>query len=275
MSGSAWRWLSASVIGTSHIELGSECQDSHLCNEIQTAKGPVLLAYASDGAGSASKSALGSTMLCEVLTNKALEYFRDDGEVALLNSRLIGGWIESFRDEVIVASSAEAVSEREYACTLLGAIVTGSAAAFFQLGDGAIVYSTLSEAHHRLAFWPQRGEYENTTYFATQASFLDQLQFSLVQEPVVDLALLSDGLQRLALNYQNKSAHEPFFSGLFTPLRVAEPADLPTLNGNLEKFLSSGRVNERTDDDKTLILATSAPSTFDSEKRESHCESNS
>jgi len=38
------------------------------------------------------------------------------------------------------------------------------------------------------------------------------------------------------------------------------------LNKDLETFLNSGRVNERTDDDKTLILATSAPSRFESEK---------
>jgi Protein phosphatase 2C len=257
MNGSAWRWISASVVGTSHIGLGSECQDSHRCNEIQTTKGPVLLAYASDGAGSAAKSALGSRMLCEVLTDKALEYFQEDGEVELLNPRVIGSWIQFFRDEVVLQASADGFSEREYACTLLGAIVSTKAAALFQLGDGAIVYSTLAGVDHSLAFWPQRGEYENTTYFATQTSFLDQLQFNLIQEPITDVALLSDGLQRLALNYQSRTAHQPFFSGLFAPLRNAGSLGLSSLNRDLETFLNSGRVNERTDDDKTIILATS------------------
>ncbi|HXM64144.1 MAG TPA: PP2C family serine/threonine-protein phosphatase [Terriglobales bacterium] len=267
MSASAWRWVSASVIGTSHIELGTECQDSHLCSEIQTASGPVLLAYASDGAGSATKSAIGSRMLCDVLTDKALEFFREDGEVELLNSRLIGSWIQFFRDEVILQASADALSERDYACTLLGAIVAPKAAAFFQLGDGAIVFSTWAGTQHGLAFWPQRGEYENTTYFATQASFLDQLQFTLVQESIIDVALLSDGLQRLALNYQSKTAHPPFFSGLFAPLRAIDAPDLSSLNRDLETFLNSGRVNARTDDDKTIILATSIPSKLESEKQ--------
>jgi Protein phosphatase 2C len=257
MSGSAWRWISASVIGTSHIDLGSGCQDSHLCNEIQTVEGPVLLAYASDGAGSAAKSAIGSRVLCEVLLEKALEFFRDDGKIELLNSRLVGNWIQFFRNEIILQASAAAVSDREYACTLLGAIVGPRAAAFFQVGDGAITYSKLSGPRHDLAFWPERGEYENTTYFVTQASFLEQLQFNLVQEPIVEVALISDGLQRLALNYQTKSAHQPFFSGLFAPLSCSDLQSLPALNRDLEAFLNSSRVNERTDDDKTIILATS------------------
>ena len=76
MSELSWRWISASVIGSSHTTTGSECQDSHLCNEIQTPNGQVLLAFVSDGAGSAAKSAIGSRMICDVLPqDKASEDF--------------------------------------------------------------------------------------------------------------------------------------------------------------------------------------------------------
>jgi Protein phosphatase 2C len=143
---------------------------------------------------------------------------------------------------------------------LLGAIIGPKAGALFQVGDGAIVYSTQSSDNIPvLAFWPERGEYENTTFFVTQSNFLDQMHFCLVQEQVYEIALLSDGLQRLALNYQMKSAHEPFFSGLFAPLRRTQRQDVSVLNAQLSDYLDSSKVNDRTDDDKTLILATSLP----------------
>jgi Protein phosphatase 2C len=254
----SWRCVSASVVGTSHTATGLECQDNHLCREIQTARGRVLLAIVSDGAGSAAKSAVGSQLLCEVLLDKTLEFFREQGDVHQLNLRLIANWVQFFRDEITLQAEADGLSDRDYACTLLGVIVGEQASAFFQVGDGAIVYSTASNDQVPiLAFWPERGEYENTTFFVTQATFLDQLQFSLIPEQIVEVALLSDGLQRLALNYQTKSAHQPFFAGFFAPLRHTTRQDIPALNVQLANYLNSPRVNERTDDDKTLILATS------------------
>ncbi len=86
---------------------------------------------------------------------------------------------------------------------------------------------------------------------------MDQLQFSLVQERVAEIALLSDGLQRLALDYQSRTPYHPFFSGLFSPLRRASRESLPALNSHLANYLNSTRINDRTDDDKTLVLATS------------------
>jgi hypothetical protein len=258
MSGWSWRWLSASVVGTSHTASGALCQDSHLCNEIKTAAGAVLVALVSDGAGSAVNSALGSRMICDVICDKTLEFFKDQGEVSQLTSRLIANWIQFFRDEIILQAETDGLSEKDYACTLVGAIVGETAAAFFQVGDGAVVYSTPSAEHKPiLVFWPDRGEYENTTYFVTQSTFLEQLQFCLIEQQVSEVALLSDGLQRLALNYTNKSAHQPFFSGFFEPLRRTPMEQVPTLNAQLADYLNSAKVNERTDDDKTLILATS------------------
>ena len=70
--------------------------------------------------------------------------------------------------------------------------------------------------------------------------------------------MLTDGLQPLALNYAAKAAHAPFFVPMFRPLRVAPSG--ATVLAALRNFLDSPRVNERTDDDKTLILATRVPS---------------
>jgi hypothetical protein len=68
--------------------------------------------------------------------------------------------------------------------------------------------------------------------------------------------MFSDGLQRLALVYESQTAYTPFFEPMFSVLRKADLAACDTLSDQLARFLSSPKVNERTDDDKTLVLAT-------------------
>jgi hypothetical protein len=68
---------------------------------------------------------------------------------------------------------------------------------------------------------------------------------------------LTDGLQRLALDFTARTPHLPFFQPLFAALRAAP--DVESLAGPFREFLDSQRINERTDDDKTLVLAISRP----------------
>jgi hypothetical protein len=257
MTRSKWRYISASVRGTSHIKSNTECQDNNLCETLNSTEGCILLLLVSDGAGSAKRSADGSRLICETIRDELRRYLSEDGRVSLINSRVVGHWIEAFRNEVILLADGEGLSEREFACTLLGAVVGPSSAAFFQVGDGAIVFSTENGGPYKLAFWPERGEYENTTYFATQATFIEQLQFLCLEVPTPEIAILSDGLQRLALNYQTREAHTPFFGGLFPTVRSVPEVELAQMREKLSAYLDSPKVNDRTDDDKTLVLAVS------------------
>jgi hypothetical protein len=69
------------------------------------------------------------------------------------------------------------------------------------------------------------------------------------------IAVFSDGLQRLALNMAANTAHDPFFTPFFTVLSAATAAQEELLQTELAQFLQSPAVNERTDDDKSLVLA--------------------
>jgi hypothetical protein len=163
--------------------------------------------------------------------------------------------IQNLLDEDAKAVSAE---RRDFACTLLALIVGESCAACFQIGDGVMVLADSEEHSYGHVFWPDRGEYANTTHFVTQDDAVEHLQFTSVQRRVIEAALLTDGLQTVALNYQEQTAHQPFFNGLFAPLRQAPEGCPVELSQSLSAFLSSSRVNEKTDDDKTLVLATRA-----------------
>jgi hypothetical protein len=82
------------------------------------------------------------------------------------------------------------------------------------------------------------------------------LAFERWDEPIDEIGLFTDGLQRLLLHEATKTAHGPFFRAVFPPVRGESPGCSDRLSIALADLLASSRVNQRTDDDKTLILAT-------------------
>ena len=162
-----------------------------------------------------------------------------------------------FQSEVASRAEADDLASRDYACTILVAIVGADCAAFMQVGDGAIVVSRRTEPdQYAWVFWPQEGEYANMTQFATEPGADELLEYELVEGSVDELALFTDGLQRLALHYQSLTAHAPFFRPVFAAVRLAPEGHAEGLSAALADYLRSRPVEQRTDDDKTLILAT-------------------
>ena len=108
------------------------------------------------------------------------------------------------------------------------------------------------------AFWPEKGDYANVTFFVTDAKAEEHLEFDVTDGEILELAAFSDGIERLALDFVAGEAHSGFFNGLFPHLRSLEPGHSARVSAQLTDFLASERVNKRTDDDKTLILASRA-----------------
>lgn len=251
-----WRHVSASVIGASHQKTGGVCQDSNACVVLPGPRnGDVLLSVVADGAGSAKQADVGSAIACQSITESAT-FFLARRQLKRITKKTIEGWIAGFQQQISSTASAMGLRPRDYACTLLAALVAESHAVFFQIGDGSIVVSDAEEQSYGHVFWPERGEYENATFFATDSRFANYLRFASVRRNIVELAMFSDGLQRLALDFQKNMPHEPFFRGIFPPVRKASPENAGQLSRCLSDFLGSARVNQRTDDDKTLVLAT-------------------
>ncbi len=78
---------------------------------------------------------------------------------------------------------------------------------------------------------------------------------SIFEGRVEELALFTDGLERLALDFATNTAFPGFFEPMFKPLKITNAGRQRELSRELRTFLDSPRVIERTDDDKTLILA--------------------
>lgn len=258
MSGRAWRYASATVVGTSHARTGQPCQDAAICQVLLMADGSTLfVAVAADGAGSASRGGLGAALACDLFVDEA-EALVDCGQsVSDFSETVAKRWIDRFQQEVSARAAVEGVTARDYACTVLATVVGTEGAAFFQIGDGAIVYSLRDEADsYYCAFWPAKGEYANMTRFATDLAACEDFDFVNVDWRVDDVALFTDGIERLALEFASRTAFAPFFRAMFAPIRAAAPGSEAELSASLSNYLSSGSINERTDDDKSLILAS-------------------
>ncbi len=162
--------------------------------------------------------------------------------------------VTAVRTAIGEVAQSVARSPRDFACTFLGAVVTDGAALLFQVGDGAVVFD--GDAGLEAAVWPMVGEYANTTYFVSDEDALNRLCVRTVNRRISRLALFTDGVQRIALNFAAKAPHEPFFAPLFAVLDSASEDQAEALDLALAQFLASAEVNASTDDDKTLVLAT-------------------
>jgi hypothetical protein len=234
------------------------CQDASACQLLCDADGDdVLLAVAADGAGSASMAKDGASLACSLLIEDVASLLEHGGSVKDLTESFVRSWLERFQGEVERFAEANGMRTRDFACTFLAAIVGVEKAAFAQVGDGAIVVSPHSDPdEYSWEFWPQKGEYENQTTFATDQAALLDLEYAFEEHAIDEVALFSDGLQRLALDFQTRTAYQPFFLPMFRALRDIPSESCESAKLSLEKYLQSPQINERTDDDKTLILAT-------------------
>ena len=75
--------------------------------------------------------------------------------------------------------------------------------------------------------------------------------------PATRVALLTDGLQMLALKMPGREPHLPFFDPLFR--FAAGEADTAAAAERLAAFLAGPRVSARADDDLTLVIAAMTP----------------
>jgi Protein phosphatase 2C len=260
-----WRFGHASVAGTAHLRDGRGCQDVGCCALLAPdGDAGVLVAGVADGAGSAPRGEEGARLACDSFVEVVSELYRpDQGDQPpdQLDRRawwgqLVDVWLSRFHDRVGLAADEDPPDRRGFACTFLGAVVADGWAGLVQIGDGAIVLDGDDDPDRYAPFvWPRRGEYANETYFATDDRAAEHVDLDVLPRRVDEIALLTDGLQGLVLDYARRVPHAPFFARVFAPFRAASD-DGAALSAQLAAFLASPRVRARTDDDTTLILAT-------------------
>lgn len=253
-----WRFASASVAGTSHTAKSIPCEDYHAVRVFRDIEDePTLVIAVSDGAGSAPKSSVGSTITCQTVLEQLEIFFGEGGLPENLDERHASDWLDAVREAIASDAAEQDCSLRDYACTLLLAIIGVRRAFYLQIGDGAIVVGD-SLGEWGWVFWPSRGEFANTTYFVTDENAAQNVKIDS-GKPVAEIAVFTDGIEPLVLHYASKSVHSPFFEAMFPAVRKSSATGADeSLSMQLASYLASPAINGRTDDDKTLVLATTA-----------------
>ncbi len=256
MSKSIWRTAHASAIGTAHVNQNTECQDRFACQTVETKSGAVLIAVVADGAGSTTDGQIGAEIACKFFIEGVSDFLdSQDASVNSLNLEFGRFWIGYFQKKIEEIAAKDEKTLRDYASTLVAAVIGENAAAFFQIGDGGAVFSASGELQsYQFAIEPEESEYINVTDFLTDETAFERLRFVLIEEKIEDVILFSDGVASVAVDFQTNQPHEPFLMPMIAPLRSGNASN--DLNEKLEKFLGSPKINEKTDDDKTIILAS-------------------
>ena len=239
-----WRILAASATGTRHISRGSDCQDANVCRELDD--GTVVIAVA-DGAGSASRSKEGAESAALTAVEFLAEHLAatEPNRMASLLTEAVGA-----ARSAVESLAAEGSSASDFATTLLLAVIADSQVSTMQVGDGAIVVQLGDGESLEVMTAKGDSEYVNQTTFITSAGYLETAFFS--SRPSADvrgLAVMTDGMQLLAVHHSSNTAFGAFFAPMF---RFA--SDPTSTDESLADFLRSDAVCRRTDDDKTLVL---------------------
>lgn len=247
-----WSYTKATQVGTSHIKRNEGCQDNAFVYSLRGFKskfGPPLLAAVADGAGSSKFSAEGSRFVLSNLKAeicRTLATRRTDLTSDLLRSAVS---ITSARLDQFASKRGHRV--RDYACTIVCVLVTDDSAWHIQIGDGAAVFRY---GENRIVnYWPAKGAYGNETYFITDESFLDHLHIQKNDVPD-ELTLFTDGLESIALDLKSHQPYRAFFESFYRILTQRKVGFQLDLAEKLAEWMQSKLVNDRTDDDKSLVL---------------------
>ena len=248
-----WQVIGAAVQGLSHQKLGLPCQDALKYHCLPSG---ILLVALADGAGSAVHAELGAQAAVQASLDWLLTRLENNRPAECCEwEELIWDSFQSARTALEQLAQEQDEPIRSFATTLTCLVATPEQLIVGQLGDGAVVTVGEDGSLHAVTTL-QRGEYANETNFLTQDQALDLVAIQVIDEQVQALAVMSDGLTRLALKRPDNQPHPPFFKPLFAFVESSASSNDPArANDALVEFLTSPRVCERTDDDKTLVLA--------------------
>lgn len=262
-----WRVLGASVTGTGHRKRGKDCEDA--CDYRFHEASSLLLLAVADGAGEVIHAAEGAKAAVQAVLKAAELRLLGQPEpergqwksvlshVLQLTRQRLEQLVEEHSQQIQHAPGKDgrlplpvSPSLHDFATTLLLAIVTPHWLATLQVGDGAIVIYQQDGAITSLTP-PSPHEFVNEAFFVTDTAYLSEAVCRLRFCPALrGIALLTDGLETVAMQYKDNSPFIPFFEPMFKQVQ-----SLHMTEARLRKFLESDRISQRTDDDKTLLLA--------------------
>lgn len=246
----SWKAAAASIIGKSHIEAGLPCQDSSAFKNISD---DILVGALADGCGSAKLSHHGANIAVQSVIDflSRIDWSSEDlneKKARELSEKLV----KHALNELELYSIENSCAIGDLACTLIAFVATPEVFYALQVGDGFIVTRS-ADSKYVLTFRPDHGEYFNETTFITSKDAIEHLQCHVDNTTIRFICASSDALEIHCIKFSDWTPYEPFFSVLEEyAITMPEPAQA---RDDLVEFLSRDNINQRTSDDKTLILS--------------------
>lgn len=163
-----------------------------------------------------------------------------------------------------------------FACTLVAFMATRNRLTAAQVGDGFLVFGRLPAEggadgavafDYRLVFQNRETEEAGQVVWLTASNWADDLRIKTLDEPVGFVVASSDGMEKPVLRLDDGEPsqlvpHSPYFEQLRhgcleTAKEAGTAADARrrALDEYLSEVMSSPRLDDRTDDDKSMAVA--------------------
>ena len=239
-----WRIAGASVRGFAHRS--GSCQDAWYAVRLP---GQRFVAAVADGAGSAAHGGIGAAIaVSEAVAGLARAV--EGGADQVPGADLVRAAVQRAADAVARRAARQERPIAEYATTLSVVVGGADGLAWGQVGDGVILTSTAPGTITTVSP-PDNGAWINETCFITSTFGLNRLTMGRLEQPVSGVALITDGLRRLALR-GDQTPFPPFFEPMFAHVRASPDTDASCRA--LYSWLQRPEVTTRTSDDVTLVL---------------------
>ena len=254
-----WRVAAATAAGASHLRDNTPNQDAVAHRVVDTGRQQAVVIAVADGAGSASRSDEGSRIAVAAAVDTVVRGIERKPAAAIrkhLATSLVRDAVKRAKNEVIRYAREQSVEPRELACTLIVAVASDRLLTAAQVGDGAVVAFNIDGGLAKTLCAAHTGEYANETTFVTSRTRPHRVA-SVGHADGLDydaLALITDGLQNLALQMPEREAFMGFWNPMLNDLAHNEEPD--AVSGRLRAFISGERVQSRTSDDVTIAIAT-------------------
>lgn len=244
-----WQIMGRSEIGPLHVWKGIPCQDAFASAILPTGHGIIMI---SDGLGSARKSEIGSRVAVEAGVNALMKM--PSGQLKETDlSQLARVSVTAARQALEEKAEMLNCTLRELACTFIAIVMYDNNIAVAHIGDGAVVAKT--EEGLKLISGPGDSEYANEVTPLTSKSWEKALRITPVISRVLSVMAFTDGLQRAALK-KSAEGYSPF-DGFCEPLLsfASEIQDIREAEDEISQLLSSKKISDNSEDDKTLVMA--------------------
>ncbi len=248
----------ASHRGRAHLIDGTPNQDSAVVITVGSGIATKVAAIAvSDGAGSAKHSQHGSQAACSAAVESLARQLRRNPSIAikehLLRSALHRA-VRNARQRVLQTARRHGaisrhVALRDYACTIMLAVLSGEFVGIAHVGDGCIVAG--DGQGWKVLSAPDNGEFANETHFLTNPRNVPRVQV-ISDSEINCLAAITDGLQDVALS-QGKIPFEKFWTPLYKAIDGNSQAPVDSL---LESLLRKVDQAGKASDDCTIAVCT-------------------